>query len=74
MNLSRDVVDAADPARLALVALSADGRRREIAFGEVADRSARLAGPARNQRGTGGVSPRIASLRAEGVERSEIVP
>jgi acetyl-CoA synthetase len=44
VNFSRDVVDAADPARLALVALSADGDRREIAFGEVADRSARLAG------------------------------
>jgi len=44
VNFARDVVDAADPQRLALVALSADGERREIAFGEVADRSARLAG------------------------------
>jgi acetyl-CoA synthetase len=44
VNFARDVVDAADPARLALVALTGDGERREIAFGEVANRSARLAG------------------------------
>ena len=44
MNFSREVVDAADPARLALVALARDGGRSEISFGEVADRSARLAG------------------------------
>ena len=43
MNFTRDVVDAADPSRLALVCISADGDRREVAFGEVADRSARLA-------------------------------
>jgi acyl-coenzyme A synthetase/AMP-(fatty) acid ligase len=44
VNFARDVVDAADPRRLALVAVSRDGERREIAFGEVADRSSRLAG------------------------------
>jgi acyl-coenzyme A synthetase/AMP-(fatty) acid ligase len=44
VNFARDVVDAADPDRLALVAVARDGERREIAFGEVADRSARLAG------------------------------
>ncbi|MEA2361927.1 MAG: medium-chain acyl-CoA synthetase [Thermoleophilaceae bacterium] len=44
MNFARDVVDAADPRRLALVAVGHDGERSEIAFGEVADRSARLAG------------------------------
>ena len=44
MNFARDVVDAADPARLALIALGGDGRRGELAFGEVAERSARLAG------------------------------
>jgi acyl-coenzyme A synthetase/AMP-(fatty) acid ligase len=44
MTFVRDVVDAADPSRLALVAVARDGRRREIAFGEVADRSARMAG------------------------------
>jgi acyl-coenzyme A synthetase/AMP-(fatty) acid ligase len=57
VNFSRDVVDAADPARLALVALSADGERREIAFGEVADRSARLAG----------------ALAVRGVRRGDVV-
>ena len=44
MNFARDVVDAADPRRRALVALSADGDRRAIDFGQVSDRSARLAG------------------------------
>ena len=38
------MVDAAEPSRLALVAIDRDGERREISFGEVADRSARLAG------------------------------
>ncbi len=44
MNFARDVVDAAAAGRLALLALGRDGSRREITFGEVADRSARLAG------------------------------
>jgi acetyl-CoA synthetase len=44
MSFVRDVVDCADRSRLALVAIGADGERREISFGEVADRSARLAG------------------------------
>src|SRR3954451_16668090 len=44
MNFARDVVEATDPARLALVELAAGGARREWSFGEVADRSARLAG------------------------------
>jgi acetyl-CoA synthetase len=44
VNFARDIVGAADPGRTALVALSQSGERREIAFGEVADRSARLAG------------------------------
>jgi acyl-coenzyme A synthetase/AMP-(fatty) acid ligase len=52
VNFAADVVDAAPPARLALVALSRDGRREEISFGEVADRSARLAG-ALVERGVG---------------------
>jgi acyl-coenzyme A synthetase/AMP-(fatty) acid ligase len=38
------VVDAAGAERLALVAISEAGERSEISFGEVADRSARLAG------------------------------
>jgi acyl-coenzyme A synthetase/AMP-(fatty) acid ligase len=57
VNFARDVVDAADPSRLALVALSADGGRRQIAFGEVAERSARLAG----------------SLASRGVGRGDVV-
>ena len=44
MNFTRDVVDAADGARPALVALARDGTRTELTFGEVSDRAARLAG------------------------------
>jgi acyl-coenzyme A synthetase/AMP-(fatty) acid ligase len=44
VNFARDVVDAADPARLALVELARDGARREWSFGAVADAAARLAG------------------------------
>jgi acyl-coenzyme A synthetase/AMP-(fatty) acid ligase len=44
MSFVADVVDAADRSRPALVAIAADGGRREVSFGEVADRSARLAG------------------------------
>ena len=44
MNFVRDVVEAAPPQRRALVALADTGDRREMSFGEVAERSARLAG------------------------------
>jgi len=44
MNFARDVVDRAPRGRLALIELTRDGRRREWSFGEVSDRSARLAG------------------------------
>jgi acyl-coenzyme A synthetase/AMP-(fatty) acid ligase len=44
VNFARDVVDAADPGRLALVALTSEGERSEINFGQVAERSALLAG------------------------------
>ena len=44
MNFARDVVDAADPGRPALVALTREHERREVSFGEVSERSARLAG------------------------------
>jgi acyl-coenzyme A synthetase/AMP-(fatty) acid ligase len=43
MSFVGEVVDAAKPSRLALVAIARDGTRREISFGEVADRSARMA-------------------------------
>ncbi len=57
MSFVADVVDAADPSRPALVAISGNGERREILFGEVADRSARLAG----------------ALAARGVGRGDVV-
>jgi acetyl-CoA synthetase len=44
MNFARDVVDAAPGERLALVELARDGSRRKWCFGEVAVRSASLAG------------------------------
>jgi acetyl-CoA synthetase len=44
MSFVAEAVDAAEPSRLALVAIGRDGGRREISFGEVADRSARMAG------------------------------
>ena len=57
MSFVDEFVDAAEPSRLALVAIGPDGGRREIAFGEVADRSARLAG----------------ALAARGVARGDVV-
>ncbi|HEY5196816.1 MAG TPA: AMP-binding protein [Solirubrobacteraceae bacterium] len=44
MNFARDVVDAADPGRLALVELRRDESRAEWTFGRVAAESAGLAG------------------------------
>src|SRR3979409_2348962 len=44
MNFARDVLDAASPARRAMVSISREGERREWSFGEVADLAARLAG------------------------------
>ncbi len=57
MNFSRDVVDAAPAGARALVELTSEGGRREWSFGEVADRSARLAG----------------TLKARGVGRGDVV-
>ncbi len=57
MNFARDIVDAAPPERVALIELPREGARREHTFGEVADRSARLAG----------------TLRAHGVARGDVV-
>ena len=57
MNFARDVVDSSPASARALLALGGDGSRREIAFGEVSDRSARLA----------------ASLVAAGAERGKVV-
>jgi acetyl-CoA synthetase len=44
MNFAADVVDSAPKDRLALLELARDGGRREWTFGEVSDRSARVAG------------------------------
>ncbi len=57
MNFARDVVESAPRARRALVVLEASGTRRELSFGEVAERSARLAG----------------ALTARGVRRGDVV-
>jgi acetyl-CoA synthetase len=57
VNFARDVVDAAPPARLALVELARDGSRREWAFGEVSAASSALA----------------ARLLALGVRRGDVV-
>ena len=53
MNFARDVVDHAPPDRLAVVEVAQDGRRREWTFGEVSDRSARLAGVLSRDHGVG---------------------
>jgi acyl-coenzyme A synthetase/AMP-(fatty) acid ligase len=57
VNFAREVVDAADPRRPALVAVARSGERSEIDFAEVADRSARLAG----------------ALAGHGVRRGDVV-
>jgi acyl-coenzyme A synthetase/AMP-(fatty) acid ligase len=44
VSFIRDFVEAADPLRPALVCITRHGERSEVSFGEVADRSARLAG------------------------------
>ncbi len=57
MNFVRDVLHAAPPGARALLALSHEGTRSEWTFGEVADRSARLAG----------------ALQARGIRRGDVV-
>ncbi len=57
MSFTRDVVEAADPGRLALIELARDGSRREWSFGELARRSACMA----------------AALERHGVRRGEVV-
>jgi acyl-coenzyme A synthetase/AMP-(fatty) acid ligase len=68
VNFARDVVDAADPERLALVGLARDGSRRTWSFGEVADGAARLAGTlARHGVGRGDVVMTLIGNRPEWV-------
>ncbi len=47
VNFARDVLEVRSPHDLALLELARDGSRREWSFGEVAERSARLAGTLR---------------------------
>jgi acyl-coenzyme A synthetase/AMP-(fatty) acid ligase len=44
VNFAREIVDASPTQRLALIELARDGTRHEWRFGEIAERSARLAG------------------------------
>ena len=57
MNFATEVVAAAPTSNTALLALSADGSRREVTFGELTERSARLAG----------------TLLAKGASRGDVV-
>src|SRR4051812_50165338 len=57
MNFARDLVDAADPARLALVEVARDGARREWTFGAVAAAAGAMAG----------------ALQRSGVRRGDVV-
>src|ERR1035438_707375 len=52
MNFAGDVVEKLPPSRLALVELTRAGGRREWSFGQLSERSARLAG-ALAERGVG---------------------
>jgi acetyl-CoA synthetase len=68
VNFARDIVDAAPRERVALVELPRDGARRDWTFGEVADRSARLAGAlARHGVGRGDVVLTLVGNRPEWV-------
>jgi acetyl-CoA synthetase len=57
VSFTRDVLEAAAPADTALIEVARDGTRREWTFGEVASRSAGMAG----------------ALAARGVERGDVV-
>jgi acyl-coenzyme A synthetase/AMP-(fatty) acid ligase len=57
VNFARDVVESFPAGEIALIALGRDGSRSEITFGEVNDRSARLAG----------------TLMSHGVRRGDVV-
>jgi acyl-coenzyme A synthetase/AMP-(fatty) acid ligase len=57
VNFFREVFEPVDPRALALLELARDGSRREWSFGELAERSARLAG----------------ALQGQGVARGDVV-
>ena len=69
MNFATEVVGAVTPSKTALVALSADGSRRELSFGEVSERAARLAGTlTEHGAARGSVVMTVIGNRAEWVE------
>jgi acyl-coenzyme A synthetase/AMP-(fatty) acid ligase len=68
VNFAVDVLDRLPPRQLALVELARDGARREWSFGEVSERSARLAGAlARRGVGRGDVVMTLIGNRPEWV-------
>jgi acetyl-CoA synthetase len=68
VNFAVDLLDRLPPDQLALVELARDGSRREWSFGEVSDRSARLAGAlARRGVGRGDVVMTLIGNRPEWV-------
>jgi acyl-coenzyme A synthetase/AMP-(fatty) acid ligase len=68
VNFTVDLLDRLPPSQLALVELARDGARREWSFGEVSDRSARLAGTlARRGVGRGDVVMTLIGNRPEWV-------
>jgi acetyl-CoA synthetase len=68
VNFARDILDRLPPNQLALVELAHDGSRRGWSFGEVSDRSARLAGAlARRGVGRGDVVMTLIGNRPEWV-------
>jgi acyl-coenzyme A synthetase/AMP-(fatty) acid ligase len=69
VNFATEVVGAVTPSKTALVALSADGSRRELSFGEVSERAARLAGTlTEHGAARGSVVMTVIGNRAEWVE------
>jgi acetyl-CoA synthetase len=69
VNFATEVVGAISPAKGALLAISADGRPRRISFGEVSERSSRLAGALMAQGVTqGSVVMTVIGNRPEWVE------
>ncbi|MFI4985687.1 MAG: acyl-CoA synthetase [Solirubrobacterales bacterium] len=68
MNFARDVLERLPPSGLALIELARDGTRREWSYGEVNERSARLAGAlARRGIGRGDVVMTLIGNRPEWV-------
>ena len=63
MNFARDVVDAAPATAEALITIGRSGERRSWSFGEIADRTARLASSVRTTPSAASGKLRRAALR-----------